>query len=168
VNRVAAGHLLGWVCLALAPAIAVAYWWVAVGHVDRGALFAVPVMAAGALNASTWLAAILFGRTRQLRASWLALAAVLVALVAASAVRPDLAHDFSLVAGTALLVLGFPSSMIVLLAASQGPLPHLPWGLERAIPAAETVGLVVFAYLQPFVLLPRLFRWRAEPRNTQR
>jgi hypothetical protein len=158
VNRVAAGPLLGWVCLALAPAIAVAYWWVAVGHVDGGALFAVPVMAAGALNASTWLAAILFGRTRQLRASWLALAAVLVALAAASAVWPD----FLLVAGTALLVLGFPSSMIILLAASQGPLPHLPWGLERAIPAAETVGIMVFAYLQPFVLLPRLFRWRAE------
>jgi hypothetical protein len=52
--------------------------------------------------------------------------------------------------------------MIIFLAASQGPLPHLPWGLERAIPAATTVGLLVFAYLQPFVLLPRLFRWRAE------
>jgi len=164
VKRIAAGPLLGWVCLALAPAVGAAWWWVAVGHVDRGALLAVPVIAAGALNASTWLAAILFGRTRHLRASWLVLVAVLVALVGASTVWPDLERGFSLVVMLTLLVLGFPSSMIISLAASLGPLPHLPWGLERAIPAAVTVGLLVVAYLQPFVLLPRLFRWRAEPR----
>jgi hypothetical protein len=159
---VASGRLLGFVCLGMAPLIMAVWWKLAFGRVGWFILLYAIVLAAAALNASTWLAAILFGRTRQLRSSWLALMTVLAALVAAGAVWPDLAHDFSVIAMVTLLVLGFPSSMIIYVVASQGPLPHLPWGLERAIPAAVTVGLLAFAYLQPFVLLPRIFRWRAE------
>lgn len=162
LKRVASGPLLGFLCLALAPLVTAVYWELAFGRVGWFILLYAIGLAAAALNASTWLVAILFGRTCQLRASWLALLAVLGALWAAAAVWPDSAHDSALVIATTLIVLGFPSSMIFKIVASQGPLPHLPWGIDRALPAAAMVGVLAAAYLQPFVLLPWLFRWRAK------
>jgi hypothetical protein len=162
LKSIAAGRLLGFMCLALAPVFTAA--WLGFGWFIP--LYAV-VVAAAALNASTWLAAIFFGRTRHLRARWFSLLASLLVLWAAFEVWPDLTTDFAIVIGTTLIVLGFPSSMLFLITARQGPLPHLPWSLERAIPAAIMLGILVSAYLQPFVLLPLLFRWRLKPETAE-
>ena len=78
------------------------------------------MFAAAALNASTWMAAILFGRTRQLRGSWFVLIAILGSFIAGGAVWPRWASDFALITLTALIALGFPSSMIFDFAAGHG------------------------------------------------
>jgi hypothetical protein len=150
LKRIASGPQLGFICLAIAP-VANALWWaIEYGHLDWNILDYAVVVAAAALNASTWLAAILFGKTRQLRASWFALLIWLVALCAAAAVwRPDSANDSLIIVMATLIVLGFPSSMLFKIAAGKGLL------LGVAL-----LGMLASAYLQPFVLLPLLFRWR--------
>jgi hypothetical protein len=107
------------------------------------------------LNASAWLAAILFGQTRQLRASWFVLVAVLGSLVAAGAVWPKLGNDLFLVVATSFYILGFPTSMIFKIAMSEDMIPIV----------VIYVGVLASAYLQPFVLLPLLFRWRLERKD---
>jgi hypothetical protein len=148
LRRVAAGPTLGFLCLALAPFVTAAWWKLAFGDVGWFILDYAVVVAAAAFNASTWMAAILFGRTRQLRASWFFLLAVLGSLIAAAAVWPHWVHDFGIIFWTTLAALGFPSSLIFKLAASHRPLPHLLWGLERGIPAAAMIGVFASAYLQ--------------------
>jgi hypothetical protein len=152
--------MLGFLCLALAPVVTAAWWQLTFGHVGWFILDYAIVVAAAALNGSAWLAAILFGRTRQLRASWFVLLAMLGLLIVAAAVWPRWANDFALIFLTTLFTWGFPSSMIFKIAASQ--VPHLPWGLERAIRVAAMIGLLASVYLQPFVVLPWLFRWRVK------
>lgn len=151
LKHVASGPLLGFFCLGLAPVVTVALWKLSFGPVGWFILLYAIVLAAAALNASTWMAAMLFGRTRQLRSSWLVLIAILGSLIVAGAVWPSGANDFALITLTALIVLGFPSNMIFKIAAGHGL-----WL------AAAVVGMLASAYLQAFVLLPLLFRWRAE------
>jgi hypothetical protein len=156
LKRIASGPLLGFICLAMAPVVTAVCWGIVFRHVGWNVLLYAVGFAAIALNASAWLAAILFGRTRQLRASWCMLVAALGALLGGAAVWPDSANDFLLVIWTTLFILGFPSSIIFKIAASQG-----------LFLGAAMVGLLASAYLQPFVLLPWLFRWRLKPEADQ-
>jgi hypothetical protein len=90
LKRIASGPLLGFICLDLAPVVTAAWWKLSFGDVGWSVLLYAIAFAAIGLNASTWLlAAIMVGRTRQLRASWLVLVAVMGALGTAAAVRPD-------------------------------------------------------------------------------
>jgi hypothetical protein len=167
LKRFASGPLLGFVCLALALAGTAVWWGLTIGHAGWFILDYSIIVAAAALNAGSWLAAALFGRTRQLRASWFVLLTAAGSLIALSAVSPQWSTDSAIVFWTTMLVLGFPSSMIFMFAASHGALPHWPWGLDRAIPAPAMLGLLASTYLQPFVLLPWLFRWRAKPNTNE-
>jgi hypothetical protein len=151
LKRIASGPLLGYICLALAPFVTAVWWVVSFGDIGWFILDYAIVLAAAALNASAWLAAILFGTTRQLRGSWFVLLGVLGSLIAAAAAWPHWANDFAIVLVTTLIVLGFPSSMIFKIAAGHGM-----WL------AAALIGMLASAYLQAFVLLPLLFRWRAD------
>jgi hypothetical protein len=145
--------------------VTAAWWQLTFGHVGWFILDYAIVIAAAALNAGAWLAAILFGRTRQLRASWFVLLAMLGSLIVAAAVWPRWANDFAIIVLTTLFAWGFPSSMIFKMAANH--VPHLPSGLASAIRVAAIIGLLASTYLQPFVLLPWLFRWRVKPRGDE-
>jgi hypothetical protein len=106
-------------------------------------LFHAPYAAAITLNVCIWAAAIVFGRTTQFRLSWFFLLAYLFAL-AALAYLPG--HgDLGLVVFWSLIALGYPTSILAL----HPPLPLLRAPLLPLLP-----------YLQSFVLLPQLFRWR--------
>jgi hypothetical protein len=72
-------------------------------------------------------------------------------LLANYVVWPSEANDFAIVIVTTFIFLGFPLSLIFKFAAGHGL-----WL------AAALVGMLASAYLQAFVLLPLLFRWRAD------
>ena len=114
-------------------------------------------VAAAVLNASTWLAAILFGRTRQLRSGWFMVVALLVAMGAAATIWPEWGRDVDIVMAAAGIALGFPASCILFVVFRH----PLPWGLQRASSVIGPLSVLGISYVQAFVLLPLLFRWRA-------
>jgi hypothetical protein len=154
------GPLLGWICL-IAPLLVMSGYGLVTDQLLVGPLLGVGISAI-VLNLCTWLTAIIFGRTRQLRSSWLCLAAVLVALAAAASAWPDWGHELEVIIWMGLLGLGVPTSLIMFII----DVPRMPRGLEVLL----ALALVGLAYLQAFVLLPLLFRWRnfnrpARPRS---
>jgi hypothetical protein len=155
VRKIAAGPLLGLACVAVVL-LGVGAWGVAVGHVGYFMMFPAPVLAGAALNLSSWLAAIVFGQTRQLRASWFSFVAVLGALTIAMSVWPTWGRDLEIPIGIAVFALGLPSDLILLPLMAK----PFPWGTSANVVLVPLLFLGV-AYLQAFVFLPRLFGWRA-------
>jgi 4-amino-4-deoxy-L-arabinose transferase-like glycosyltransferase len=156
LRRIGSGGLLGWVLLG-GVFLVMGLYGLAAGDATWYMLVPGPDVAAVALNACTWVAALAFGRTRQLRSSWLALAAIIAALQAAAILWPKTwGQDLGTIAFWAVIGLGFPTNLVmVLLLALVEKIPGYPGNV------VDLVALVGSAYLQAFVLLPRLFRWRA-------
>ena len=142
-------------CLA-AGALAYVIYSVSTRDSLWGSTVPLVLVAAAVLNASTWLAAILFGRTRQLRSGWFMVVALLVATGVAATIWPEWGRDVDIVIGVALFALGFPASCIFF-AIFRHP---LPWGLQRASSVIGPLSVLGVSYVQAFVLLPLLFRWR--------
>jgi hypothetical protein len=157
LRRVAAGPLLFPACLAGA-ALAFVIYSVFTGDSLWGSTVPLALVAAAALNVSTWLAAILFGRTRQLRSGWFMVVALLVAMGAAVSIWPEWGRDVDIVLAAALIALGFPASCILFVVFRH----PLPWGLQRASSVIGPLIVLGISYVQAFVLLPLLFRWRAD------
>lgn len=111
-----------------------------------------PLAAAAVMNASTWLAAILVGHTRQLMASWAVLACALFSFCLTSGF--SWARDLNTLGALSLMVLGLPVSLgFLLLPTSLTPPPG-----HAVILALGVLDLLVLPYLQAFVLLPRFFQ----------
>jgi len=156
LQRVAAGPLLFPACLGVA-ALAFVIYSVSTGNSLWGSTVPLVLVAAAALNVSTWLAAILFGTTRQLRSGWFMVVALLVATGAAATVWPAWGRDVDIVMAVASIALGFPASCILFVVFRH----PLPWGLERASLVIGPLVILGTSYVQAFVLLPLLFGWRA-------
>jgi hypothetical protein len=157
LRHIGSGPLLGWVYLA-AMLFGVAVWGIATGDLGWYLSIPAPWLAAAGLNACIWLAAIMIGRTQQLRSSWFAVVAMLLALAAAMELWPTWGRDMAKVIGYSMIALGFPTDAILLVAFRD---PH-PW-LDRADIVILPLSFFGLAYLQAFILLPRLFKWRARP-----
>ena len=114
------------------------------------------------MNAASWLAAIVSGQTRQLRPSWL----LFVAFVLALGLAPTFSwgHDLERPGAVALIVLGFPTSVIVALVF--GKLLTVPTGNLVSFAGGTVIGLII-PYVQTFILLPLLFRKRADTPESQ-
>lgn len=156
--RIATGPLAGWICLAGTFLVVGVYGLL---RDDAGwyLTYPGPWVAAVVLNACTWLAAMLCGQTRQLRASWLGYIGLLAVFFAAGTIWPSWGRDLDMVMVFSLIDLGFPITILRRLA-TLGKL-HQSWGLKRALDVMAPWDLLVLPYLQAFVLLPLLFRWRA-------
>ncbi|HEY6321378.1 MAG TPA: hypothetical protein VJA16_07460 [Thermoanaerobaculia bacterium] len=109
------------------------------------------------MNAATWLAAMSSGQTRQLKPAWLLFLAFVVALDLASTF--SWGHDLDIPGGAALIILGLPTSAIPGLVV--GMLPRVPTGNLVNVAGGMVIGLVI-PYVQTFILLPLLFRKRAD------
>ena len=156
LRRVAAGPLLVPVCFGVAALAYVAHS-VATGDSAWDATVPLVFVAAVVLNGCVWLAAILFGRTRQLRSSWFVMVAILVAMGAAATIWPGWGRDVDIVMAATVIALGFPASCLVLILFRHS----LPWGLQHLSAVIGALSVLGISYLQAFVLLPLLFRWRA-------
>jgi hypothetical protein len=104
------------------------------------------------MNVCTWLAAVLLGRTHQLRSSWFLLLASLKAGTVAE--RYPWGHDLGFVGALGLPILGLPSSLIAFLVLR--PLTSLTRSIIRELTADALI--VMIPYIQAFILLPRIFR----------
>jgi hypothetical protein len=156
LRRVAAGPLLFPACFA-AAALAFVVYSISTGDSMWDSTVPLVFVAAVVLNVCTWLAAILFGRTRQLRSSWFMVVALLVAMGAAASIWPEWGRDVDIVMAAAVVALGFPGVCIPLFLFRHA----LPWGLQRFSVVIGSLSFLGISYLQAFVMLPRLFRWRA-------
>jgi len=156
LRQVAAGPLLFPACLGVAS-LAFVIYSVSTGDSLWGSTVPLVLVAAAALNVSTWLAAILFGRTRQLRSGWFMVVALLVATGAAATIWPAWGRDVDIVIAAASIALGFPASCILFVVFRH----PLPWGLQRASSVLVPLIVLGISYVQAFVLLPLFFRWRA-------
>jgi Protein of unknown function (DUF3892) len=167
LRRIASGPLLGWLCLTIA-ATASAVYGLLTHSLIEGMILGL-VLDASILNACAWFAAITFGRTRELRSSWLGFVVILGVLGVAMRIWSAWGHDLSTIYILTLLALGFPLSMVLALAAWMLPL-NAPWHLDDVV---FSLGAAAFSYLQSFVLLPRLFESRqvaaafSEPRGVR-
>jgi phosphatidylserine synthase len=156
VRRVAAGSLLFPACLAAASVVFVVYS-ISTGDSTWDTTVPLVFVAAVVLNACTWLEAILFGRTRQLRSGWFMVVAILVAMGAAATIWPKWGRDVDIVMAAAVIALGFPASWILFVVFRH----PLPWGLQRVSGVIGPLSVLGISYLQAFVLLPLVFRRRA-------
>jgi hypothetical protein len=155
LSRIATSPLLGWISLATV-ALALSIFGVLRYH---SLYFAVAGlhMEAAVLNLCTLVAASIAGRTRHLKSCWLSFAGVLLALLYTCDLwGKPFGGDLSTVVFVGLLALGFPTSLVSFLLAKV--MPKLQWRLDDVIFPLAIVGL---AYVQSFILLPLLFRWRA-------
>jgi hypothetical protein len=155
-RRIAAGPLLFPACLT-AASLAFVVYSISTGDSMWDTTVPLVFVAAVVINACTWLAAILFGRTRQLRSGWYMAVAILVAMGAAATIWPKWGRDVDIVMAAAVVALGFPASCILFVIFRH----PLPWGLQRVSGVIGPLSLLGISYLQAFVLLPLLFRWRA-------
>jgi hypothetical protein len=154
--RIATSPPLGWIALAAVTLALTIYGWLTYNQ-PALAVIGLPIEAA-VLNLCTLAAAGTAGRTRQLRSCWLSFAGIILTL----SYTPELwgrpiGSDLADLVFFSLLAIGFPASLGSFLLAKV--MPHLPWRIDNVIFPLAMVGL---AYLQSFVLLPLLFRWRAE------
>lgn len=153
MSWIGSAPLLGWMCVGTALLIFVVY-----GLVSGDVLLGVVVglgLGAIALNCCTWAAAILVGRTHHLRPSWLTLVAVLGGLHAGCEVWRAPCGDLGKLVIWALIAMGLPASLLLFVLPEAPPLPR------HVNDAWHTLLLMGLAYIQAFVLLPLLFRWRA-------
>ena len=93
----------------------------------------------------------------QLRSGWFMVVAILVAMGAAATIWPGWGRDVDTVMAAAVVALGFPASCILFVVFRH----PLPWGLQRVSGVIGPLGVLGISYLQAFVLLPLVFRWRA-------
>src|ERR1700724_1720216 len=111
-RRLASGPMLGVVSVGAVFVFFAAYG-LARGDLTWYLLFPAPVVGAGSMNAASWLAAIVSGRTRQLRPTWLLLVALLLLLGLAPTFSSG--RDLEIPAAVALIALGFPTSILAAL-----------------------------------------------------
>lgn len=148
--RIATSPLLGWI-----PVIAVMLMTMVYGLFKIGFLTFVFVglaIAAGVLNLCTLVAASLAGR----RPCWLSIVGGFVMVLIIRVVWPEaLGHGLGGIYWVGFLALGFPTNLVSFL---------LPWVTlnlpEQLAVAVFALALAGLSYLQAFVLLPLLFRWR--------
>jgi hypothetical protein len=155
---IASGPLAGWICLA-GTFLVVGVSGLLRGDVGRYLQYPGLWVAAVALNACTWLAAMLSGQTHQLRASWLAYTALLLVFVVARLIWPSWEGELDMVIIGSLIDLGLPMTIVRRLAIL-GQI-HPPWAVKRVLDALAPWDILLLPYFQAFVLLPLLFRWRA-------
>jgi hypothetical protein len=120
VRRAGAGPAMGWACM-LSSLLVLFIWVLAYGRSEIAFLMTAmgPLVAAVTFSVCAWFAAIGFGRTRQLRSCWWALALICAALLVDSSVEGGTAgHDVGLLGAALLIVLAFPASLLVLLLVS--------------------------------------------------
>lgn len=158
LRRLASRPLLGWMCLAVVFVV-----FGVAGLVEGnpgGYLVFGSLVAAAAMNACTWLSAVLTGRTRQLRSSWLSLIAFPLASALAAIASPRRWGDGWIVTGSVLLILGFPTSWCWnVVSAGMAAVMDMGSNYFRVADDASYLVLLALDYLQAFILLPRLFRW---------
>ena len=159
LSRIATSPLLGWISLATV-AVALTIYGLLRYNEPAFAVAGLP-MEAVVLNLCALVAAGIAGRTRQLRSCWLSFAGLLLALgYTCDLWGKPWGSDLSTLVFFGLLALGFPTSLLMFPLASA--MPKLPWRLDDVIGPLAIVGL---DYLQAFVLLPLLFRWRTPYRT---
>jgi hypothetical protein len=148
--------VFGWIFLALALLIVATFLLVYWVHVSF-ALVIGPPAGAAMMWLCTWVAAVACGQTRQLRSSWIAVVSAISVEFAAILIWPSWGTDLGMTTFLALMALGAPTSLVVF---------ALDKLVGRWIPSGSAdiffaIMFVSLAYLQAFVLLPRLFRKRA-------
>jgi hypothetical protein len=155
-RQIAAGPLLGWLWLAGAALVVAVIMW-SVSAPTNFVLVIGPPVTAAMMCICTWFAAAACGRTRQLRASWIALAAALALQMTAMLVWRSWGTDLSMTMWIGLIALGFPTSVVLfgIDTVVHGVMPG------RLADYLYPIGLLGLAYIQAFILLPRVFRWRA-------
>ena len=154
--RLFSGPQLGWLAVSAALLTLTAYEFT-IGISGSQVIVFGPIVMAVVMNACTVVAALGFGRTRQLRSSWFLVATVLMALGAATIAWPEWGRDLGFILILALMLLGFPTSLAMFFL--NGLVRDLSWYWNDIVGSTSLLGL---AYLQAFVLLPLVFRWRAQ------